>query len=352
LLQRYRKRASRAACSRRATPPGGTRPIHRPAHFNRADGGAVSHQGRPQPRNRGGCFRLAREGDDGDKRGVSLLAPAAAVAGARPKAEAAFIAVKRGFGAPRLLFRRKGAGAPEGREAGRRAAAERRRQSPWGNPLGPRHGPQFWIRMVRAGHRGRTAMCGFFYLWESRTAAITGSTIRRVRCFKCDTPFEYSVTRTGWGGGHSPFLLTPSRAAADAKRRAYIDLDRELRGSIEAVYCPACGVFQPEMADHLRQRFGGHYDPNKFAAERLEIPFRDAWHRTVNEDSIQSYKHFMEVWPTALTNVALARARIRYLKHPRLLGMLYKTVPILVRTVWALAIITLIAFFTKTLIDR
>jgi hypothetical protein len=106
------------------------------------------------------------------------------------------------------------------------------------------------------------------------------------------------------------------------------------------------------MADHLRQNFGGQYDPNEFAAERLEIPFRDAWRWAVNEDSIQAYKHFMEVWPTAPTNVALARARIKYLKHPRLFECLHKTLPILFKAVWVILVIALLAFFARALLDH
>ena len=47
-------------------------------------------------------------------------------------------------------------------------------------------------------------MSGVFYFGESHTAAVTGSTTRRVRCFKCDTLFEYQVMRTARGGVIAP----------------------------------------------------------------------------------------------------------------------------------------------------
>src|ERR1700722_9558592 len=104
-----------------------------------------------------------------------------------------------------------------------------------------RHGSLRWASRRRRIH----VAFGFFYFWKSHVATVTGSTERHVRCFNCDTVFEYHVIRTARGGGHSPLHLNPHGAAEDAKRRAWINLDRALQNTVELVYCPTCGVFQP-----------------------------------------------------------------------------------------------------------
>src|SRR5208282_1202768 len=91
-----------------------------------------------------------------------------------------------------------------------------------------------------------TPVVGFFYTWTSHSATVTDSTAREVCCFNCRTSFEYQVTRTARGGGHSPFHMSQKRAAEDARRRAFINVNLALRDAIEPVYCPSCGVFQPD----------------------------------------------------------------------------------------------------------
>ncbi len=192
-------------------------------------------------------------------------------------------------------------------------------------------------------------MFGFFYVWESHIATVTGSTKRHVRCFNCDTPFEYQVTRTARGGGHSPLHLNPHGAAQDAKRRAYINLDRALRDTVEPVYCPTCGVFQPEMVQQLRNRFGNTFDPNKYATERIEIPFRSAWHKVVTEDSTEAYTHFIEVWPTATQSVYAARERIKYLTRSPLVAFLNKIFPLFAKITWLLIVILFLSLMYTTI---
>lgn len=192
-------------------------------------------------------------------------------------------------------------------------------------------------------------MPGFFYFWGSHTATVTGSATRHVRCCECDTPFEYQITRRTRGGGHSPFLLNPRGAAASAKERAYANLNRELRDSVEPVYCPTCGVFQPEMTKQLRRQFGPTYDPNEFAAERIVIPFREAWRRTIMKDTSDAYKHFIEVWPTASTSVAIARARIKELTRSPLVNASYKLFSILLRLGWLTIVLMCVGLVAVTI---
>jgi hypothetical protein len=82
------------------------------------------------------------------------------------------------------------------------------------------------------------------------------------------------------------------------------------------VLCAASN--QPEMASALRNRLGQQYDPNRYANERVAMRVADAWDKAQAVDTLQSYGHFVEVWPT---QSPLVEQRIRELKHPRLVKM-------------------------------
>ena len=153
------------------------------------------------------------------------------------------------------------------------------------------------------------------YFWRSHTATVSGSTTRCERCDGCSCLFEYEVTRTATGGGHSPFFLTDATAKAAAQQRARINLSLALNEAIEPVHCPACGIFQPGMVRILRKQHGDRYEPNRYASERIAVPMADAFRAACAANTIESYTKFREVWPTFSEYV---EHRIRALKHPRL----------------------------------
>src|SRR5262249_15580565 len=156
---------------------------------------------------------------------------------------------------------------------------------------------------------------GIFYFWRSHTAIVSGSITRREQCRGCSCLFEYEITCTATGGGHSPFLLTDATAKAAAEKRARINLSLALNEAIEPVHCPRCGIFQPDMVRVLRERHGDRHDANKYAAERIAVPIEDAFRDACAANTIESYTRFREVWPTFSGHV---EDRIRALKYPRL----------------------------------
>jgi hypothetical protein len=98
-------------------------------------------------------------------------------------------------------------------------------------------------------------MSGFAYFWRQHTTKVTGSILRRMKCDGCSFEFEYVAARDGWGGGHSPFIVfNNAGAAAAAEKRARASLNRALDEAVEAVPCPACGIYQPDMVRALRKR--------------------------------------------------------------------------------------------------
>ena len=116
-------------------------------------------------------------------------------------------------------------------------------------------------------------------------------------------------------GGHSPFHLSNTAAAAKAKaqERANANLKRALDEAIEPVHCPRCGIYQPDMVRVLQERFGKRYDPNKYASERIAVPMEDAWRAAYAVDTVESYTKFKEVWPTFS---AYADYQIKEIKYP------------------------------------
>ena len=194
-------------------------------------------------------------------------------------------------------------------------------------------------------------MVGFFYTWTSHSATVTDYTTRDVCCFNCRTSFEYQVTRTARGGGYSPFHMSQKRAAGDARRRAFINVNLALRDAIEPVYCQSCGVFQPDMVQELRTKLGLSIDP-RYARERLVIPFRIAWQIAITEDTPEAYRHFIEVWPSATGSVYAAKERIKLLTRPPLVAFIYKLAPLFAKTVWVLILLIFAYFILITVRKR
>lgn len=154
---------------------------------------------------------------------------------------------------------------------------------------------------------------GLLYFYRTYTSAVSGSRQKRETCSGCSCSFEYTITRTAYGGGHSPFLLRNSSAADDAKSRARANLIRALDEAVEPASCPLCGIYQPDMVQVLRDRLGKRFDPNKYAAERIKYPAADLWRAAGRINTRDAYKRFIEVWPTL---DAQAKQKIGELRYP------------------------------------
>jgi hypothetical protein len=139
---------------------------------------------------------------------------------------------------------------------------------------------------------------GIAYFWKSHTATVSGSTTRSVSCVGCSRAYEYSVSRTAVGGGHSPLHLTNASAAEKARQRARDNLSRALMDAIEPVHCPSCGIYQPNMEPLLRKDLGNKYEPNRYAKLRLDLSPEEAWRAACQGNTVKSYINFMEIWPT------------------------------------------------------
>jgi hypothetical protein len=158
---------------------------------------------------------------------------------------------------------------------------------------------------------------GVLYFYRTYTATASGSTTRRERCVGCSRIFEYTIAREVAGGGHSVFMLNNAGAAASAQERARANLVRTLDEAIEPVHCPTCGIFQPKMVQVLRKRHGKHYDPNKYASERIAIPAESAWRTARAVNTKAAYVRFVEVWPTLDWQAKKQIKELRFPPHVR-----------------------------------
>lgn len=147
-------------------------------------------------------------------------------------------------------------------------------------------------------------------------------------------------------------MLFPGLAAAKARERANASLSRELRDSIEPVDCPTCGIYQPDMVDELRRRYGKTYDPNAYASERVRASALGAWRMALADDTIAAHKHFREVWPTATLLVAMAEHRIKELNRPPLLRAIFKLLPKLFWVLWGTIILLFAAIIVNVMIHH
>ena len=129
----------------------------------------------------------------------------------------------------------------------------------------------------------------------------------------CSTPFSYKIARQAAGGGHSAYFLNDSGAVANAHKRARANLHRALHEDIEAVACPACGIYQPDMVQLLRKQHGKACDPNEHAAERAAVPLRKAWSNACAANTVEAFTRLKLVWPTLSWH---ADQHIRQIKYP------------------------------------
>jgi hypothetical protein len=99
--------------------------------------------------------------------------------------------------------------------------------------------------------------------------------------------------------------------------RARANLDRELDEAIEPVHCPSCGIYQPDMVRVLRGQHGKHYEPNKYASERIAVPAANAWRAACEANTIEAYTKFKDVWPTLSWHADQQIKEIKYPPHVR-----------------------------------
>jgi hypothetical protein len=135
------------------------------------------------------------------------------------------------------------------------------------------------------------------YFWKRQSATVSDWGWKLVTCAGCGRDYRFLVFRSASAGGHAPSRLNDKAATAGPKKRAKFDARHELSNAIEAVPCPICGAFQPDMVRELRRRHGKRFDPNKRASERVSIPLATAWERARSADTVKSYRHFIETWP-------------------------------------------------------
>jgi hypothetical protein len=158
------------------------------------------------------------------------------------------------------------------------------------------------------------------YFWRQYETAVSGSTEKRVRCVGCSHVFDYEITREAFGRGDSPFNLSNTEAAENARKRARANLRQALDEAIEPIHCVSCGIFQPDMVRVLRDRYGKHLNPNKYASERvISIPIEEAIKQALRvanaENTVESYTKFLETWPYYFY-ASWANEKIRERRHP------------------------------------
>lgn len=150
----------------------------------------------------------------------------------------------------------------------------------------------------------------------------------------CSCVYEYTITRTAQGGGHSGFFLNNVGAAVTAKQRASHNLNQTLQEAVEPAHCPRCGFYQPEMVRVFKKERGASYDPNKFASQRIGAPLKVAMASAQTENSEAGYKKFIEVWPV---HSFWAEQEIRKLRESSTRGRIYRIIS------WAIPAITILA---------
>jgi hypothetical protein len=140
-------------------------------------------------------------------------------------------------------------------------------------------------------------MNALVYFWKRQSATVSDWGWKLVTCAGCGRDYRFLVFRSAVAGGHAPSRLNDKATPTAPKKRAKAHARHEFRNAIEAVSCPICGAFQPDMVRELRRRHGKRFDPNKRASERVSIPLETAWEQARSTDTIKSYRHFIETWP-------------------------------------------------------
>jgi hypothetical protein len=128
---------------------------------------------------------------------------------------------------------------------------------------------------------------------------VAGSIQKTVDCSGCGLQFVYRLERSARGTGSSHYFADNKVGRDRAVASARANLESELRRGVDPVPCPHCGIYQPEMDRLLRKRHGRKYDPNAYAAQRVQVPQERAWMTALISDTVEAYSAFLRVWPTS-----------------------------------------------------
>jgi hypothetical protein len=94
--------------------------------------------------------------------------------------------------------------------------------------------------------------------WVNYTTAVRVFRTHAVRCVHCGERYLYDIHAQGRGTASTSggFIRNLSRAEAEetAWEKAHADAEEQLADSADAVPCPTCGSYQPDMVTLLRKR--------------------------------------------------------------------------------------------------
>ena len=82
---------------------------------------------------------------------------------------------------------------------------------------------------------------------------VNGMVPRHVDCEHCGQEYVYELVRTGVGEEPIVHLDTQEEVHRRASDAALVSLTKALQTGTDAVPCPACGAYQPEMFEGLRR---------------------------------------------------------------------------------------------------
>jgi hypothetical protein len=94
----------------------------------------------------------------------------------------------------------------------------------------------------------------FLFTGNKYTTTVSGTIRKHVQCRACGTSYDYQMKRKGKGAALSPYFLDNEGAATYSEEKARKSLDEKLTHEVEAVPCPRCGFYQPDMVALLRKR--------------------------------------------------------------------------------------------------
>ena len=97
-------------------------------------------------------------------------------------------------------------------------------------------------------------MVFFLYFGRKYSATARGNRVKPVRCDGCGHQFSYVMHREVTCHASSPYMLDNKGASAQAASEAQRSLAWALENECDAVPCPRCKKFQPEML-HLTHDF-------------------------------------------------------------------------------------------------
>ncbi len=84
------------------------------------------------------------------------------------------------------------------------------------------------------------------------TVESSGSIVKFVTCVHCGVEYVYSMKRRAKGRAEGVALIGDATTADNAKEKSQLALSKKLLKSCDAVPCPKCAMYQPEMLAKLR----------------------------------------------------------------------------------------------------